>query len=928
MSSQPNITTTHVKAIRDANPTFDVTKIYDALLQNYRPYYAGKDRNSVINDINTALVFLQANPTWQPSTVARPFIPIRPPVPSYMPPISIFSPVQPRPSLITSEEDVDLSSGPPFPSVRYVQSRARSPPTTSTSLIPDLRGQNIYQASSSNSVPESSNGIISEVIYTKEELKLEGNTSPTPVEILNRINERSIVPYNLFHVESTLQKLRDYPSMDRISDTDMANLKRKARERWAVKQAIRYFRQQNIEPNVEDIKARLRGTGIWSSWLADPTLDYSIKRIMEFLQKHPDYVYTEGTTQTVLPFQRETLTNQSELNNFRWQVKKAKSMLEIGHVMVTPANIERYLRDNLKLKRDLVQRFSSVDFQQKIREALRYIRYHPHFNYEHETLIDPVSIIKSGDTIRVQGVELEQLGINRNLPEIMKFVNTAIKYSEQFERLGTMPSKAAIFILPDGFNVDLIMKSLAENQRMKLFSLNAINYLSQADNFKDALDNVFTEAVDGEPAIIYLKNLDRMFEALSTPHSQILSIKRTLEIQNFLPKVQVLDRKIVLIATVQSNAGLGDLNRAEYFSTQIRIALPDNEARQAMFVGMSQRKNISEDVLEPKALQEIISHTPGYTQADLELLFNTAANFAIEREHTKIELADIRKAVLEIKPLSVQSGLSKIPDVSWDDLGGLFQAKNEIFSTIMFPLKYPEVYKKFGIKQSSGVILYGPPGTGKTMIAKAIANDATANFISVKPSDVLQKYLGVSEDNVKKFFAQAAALAPCVLFFDEFESIGGVRSGDSEVSSKARNSIITQLLIEMDGVQSRDGVYLLAATNRLDAVDPAFLRPGRFDKRVYVGLPTEDERENILDVAINSLKSNGIEIEPIDTRTIAQQTDGFSAAELDALVHEAASIAAHEFINTMVDFQEPFTPRITSADFSRAVQNYARLTRK
>lgn len=775
-------------------------------------------------------------------------------------------------------------------------------------------------ASSSNSLINITNQQLANVVYIKKQFELEGNPAPTPIEIFERYKHD--YPGNsiqLSDMEHILQYLRQNPFLNQLDDETLNQLKLAYKQRWEVKQAIRALQQHgNANPTIEEIIRYVKGTSIWKGQ-AEPTLHFNIKRAMEFLRQHPDFIYVDESAQVQAG--PEVI---SELNNFRWNVlQTVKSMRKDGAV-ITPGNIESHLVSYWKI--DTARPYRSHELQQKIQEALDYLQSHPNFSYSHHRpKFDPIAIIGQGEAIQSGGVDLTELGINRSLPEILKFITTPAHFTEQYRYLGTSPSKIALLVMPEGFDVNLIIKSLALDQNMKLYGVDAVKYLTDQISLDTALDNVLTEAVEGAPSIIHIRQLDRLFRYLNDAHSRIILAKRTLEFQRFLDKIRDDERQILVIATVQSDDMISELTRAEYFSTQIRIPLPDNESREAMFKGMSSHRNVSENILEPNIIQEIISHTPGYTQADLKLLFDVASNFAIERvqssqEPLHIEIADIRRAILQIKPLSVQSGASTIPNVSWNDLGGLFKVKEEIFSTIMYPLKYPEVYKKFGITQSSGVILYGPPGTGKTMIAKAVANDATANFIAVKPSDIFSKYMGESEVSVRKFFARAAALAPCVLFFDEFESIGSVRTSGGEACAQARNSTITQLLVEMDGIQSRNGVYLLAATNRLDAVDPAFLRPGRFDKHIFVGLPIAEERESILDVAINELRLNGIEIEQIDTKIVATYTEGLSAADLAALVREAASLAAQDFISSMSGYTEPVLPKITADHFRRSLQ--------
>lgn len=862
MSYFPRQLTQHVKSIKTQHPGYNSDQIYAELMKNYGAYYIGKNKLALDSEIIDTLRFLIMNPTWQLSTV-QPIV---------------------------------------------------SVPSTSGSTVTEQQ--------------------LHDVIYIKKQLETEGNKSPSAADIYRRYQEKypndmaidlgevHYVSLQLPGVERALQHLRNNPSLDKLSDEELNQLKRAQKERWEVKQAIYVLKQQLYrQPTTDEIVQYLKGTSIWRGQ-ADPTITFTVNRDIKFLQQHPNFIYMDESSRVEPTTAPEIV---SELNNFRWNVLQiVKSMRKDG-AAITPSNIEKFLVNYFKV--NMSQPYRSHDLQRKIQEALEYLHDHPNFSYSHHRpTFDPLAVIGYTKTIHSNGTNLSELGIDKSLPEIMKFIAGPTYFASQYQDLKTKPSKIALLIMPEGFDVDLIISSIVFDRKMKLYAVDMTKFLDERINSETILQNTFTEASEGAPSVIHIAHLDRFFHYLNNGGARISIAKRTLEMQRFLSKVQEDARQVLIIATINSTALMSELLSAEYFSTQIMIPLPDNESRKAMFIGMVYQRNVSEEVLEAQNLQEIISHTPGYTHADLKLLFDVASNFTIERvrssdEILQISMADIRRAIHQIKPLSVQSGASTIPNVSWNDLGGLFDVKQEIFSSIMYPLKYPEIYKKFGITQSSGIMLYGPPGTGKTMIAKAVANDATANFIAVKPSDILGKYLGQSEGNVQSFFAKAAALAPCILFFDEFESIGGTRSSGGDGFSQARNSVVTQLLTEMDGVQSRNGVYLLAATNRLDAVDPAFLRPGRFDKQIFVGLPSLEERANILDVAIQGLKVNGIEVEDVNTKNIARQTDGFSAADLTALVRETASLAAREFIQSASEQFETAVPKITSDQFDWAIRN-------
>jgi len=326
------------------------------------------------------------------------------------------------------------------------------------------------------------------------------------------------------------------------------------------------------------------------------------------------------------------------------------------------------------------------------------------------------------------------------------------------------------------------------------------------------------------------------------------------------------------------------------------------------------RKNLPEEIvadLEREIIKAMLRYladqTHGFVGADIEALCKEAAMKALRRyipqidlnsdeiplellESMKVTFDDFREALKEIEPSAMREVLVEVPKVTWDDVGGLEDVKREIIEAVEWPLKYPEKFKKFGIKPPKGVLLYGPPGTGKTLIAKAVANEAEANFISVKGPELLSKWLGESEKAVRKIFKKARQVAPCIIFFDEIDAIAGMRGLEE---NRAVERVVNQLLTEMDGLEELEGVVVIGATNRPDIIDPALLRPGRFDRLVYVRPPDKKSR-----LAIFKIHTRNMPLaEDVDLEELADMTEGYVGADIEAVCREAVMLALREDIN-------------------------------
>ncbi len=326
------------------------------------------------------------------------------------------------------------------------------------------------------------------------------------------------------------------------------------------------------------------------------------------------------------------------------------------------------------------------------------------------------------------------------------------------------------------------------------------------------------------------------------------------------------------------------------------------------------RRNLREEVIQDlereiiKAmLKELADQTHGFVGADIEALCKEAAMKALRRyipqidmngdeiplellESMKVTYDDFKSALKEIEPSAMREVLVEVPKVTWNDVGGLEDVKREIIEAVEWPLKYPEKFKRFGIRPPKGVLLYGPPGTGKTLVAKAVANEANANFISVKGPELLSKWLGESEKAVRKIFKKARQVAPCIIFFDEIDAIAGMRGLEE---NRAVERVVNQLLTELDGLEELEGVVVIGATNRPDIIDPALLRPGRFDRLVYVRPPDKKSR-----LAIFKIHTRNMPLaEDVDLEELAEMTEGYVGADIEAVCREAVMLALREDIN-------------------------------
>jgi transitional endoplasmic reticulum ATPase len=446
---------------------------------------------------------------------------------------------------------------------------------------------------------------------------------------------------------------------------------------------------------------------------------------------------------------------------------------------------------------------------------------------------------------------------------------------------------------------------------------------------EEQLREVFEEAEENAPAIIFVDELD----SIAPKRGETSGDVERRVVAQLLSLMDGLDERgdvIVIGATNRVDAIDPALRRGGRFDREIEIGVPDKDGRKEILQVHTRGMPLTDSV----DLDQYAENTHGFVGADLENLAKEAAMNALRRIRPELDLEseeidaeilesmrvterDFKDALKGIEPSALREVFVEVPDVTWQDVGGLDDTQERLRETIQWPLEYPEVFEEMDVQAAKGVLLYGPPGTGKTLLAKAVANEAQSNFISIKGPELLNKYVGESEKGVREVFEKARANAPTVVFFDEIDSIAGQRGrhqGDSGVGER----VVSQLLTELDGLEELEDVVVVATTNRPDLIDPALVRPGRLDRHVHVPVPDEEGRRKIFEVHTRDKPL----ADDVDLDALARRTDGYVGADIEAVTREASMAATREFINS-VDKDEAATSvgnvRITMDHFEEAL---------
>ncbi|MDB9721967.1 CDC48 family AAA ATPase [Nitrosopumilus sp.] len=548
-------------------------------------------------------------------------------------------------------------------------------------------------------------------------------------------------------------------------------------------------------------------------------------------------------------------------------------------------------------------------------------------------------IAEKGETLRgVPQVTYEDIGgITNEIKKVREMIELPLRHPEIFEKLGIEAPKGVLLYGPPGTGKTLLAKAVANESQAHFISISGPEIMSKFYGESEArLREIFKEAREKAPSIIFVDEIDSIApkreevtgEVERRVVSQMLSLMDGLEARG---------KVIVIAATNRPNAIDPALRRPGRFDREIEIKVPDKKGRSDILAIHSRNMPLADDV----DMAKISSVSHGYVGADLEYLCKEAAMKCLRRLLPVLDLQeeklspetldklivnheDFTKALIEVTPSGMREVFIENPDVSWEEVGGLEDVKRELQETVEWPMKYPGLYDKLGHSMPRGILLHGPSGTGKTLLAKAVATQSEANFISVRGPELLSKWVGESERGIREIFKRARQSSPCVVFFDEIDSIAPIRGAGGENAVTER--VVSQLLTELDGMENMHGVIVLAATNRADMIDPALLRPGRFDKIIQIPLPDKESRKSILKLNAEKIPTVTEESDPkhIDFEKLSELTDGLSGADTASIANTAVSLVIHEYLDSHPDVKDiektTIDAKVTMKHFEEAVK--------
>ena len=499
-----------------------------------------------------------------------------------------------------------------------------------------------------------------------------------------------------------------------------------------------------------------------------------------------------------------------------------------------------------------------------------------------------------------EGITYEDVGgIGQQLQKVREMIELPLKHPELFRRLGIDPPKGVLLHGPPGTGKTMIAKAVATEVNAHFKSINGPEIISKYyGESEKQLREIFDEAAENSPAIVFIDEIDSICPKREDVTGEV-ERRVVAQMLTLMDGMQGRDNVVVIGATNRRDALDPALRRPGRFDREIEIGVPDRDGRSEIMDVHTRQMPIAEDF----DITWILDNTYGFVGADLAALVREAAMKALRRYLPEIDLEeetippevlekmevcmdDFKEAIKDVEPSALREIYVEVPEVSWEEVGGLLEVKDRLKESVEWPLTKPELFEHFGIKPPRGIVLFGAPGTGKTLLAKAIANEAQANFISIKGPELISKWVGESERAIREIFKKAKQSSPSIIFLDEFESIASMRSGGSaSEGSDVGNRVVNQLLASMDGVESLDGVIIVAATNRPEMIDPALLRSGRFERVLHVPPPDTGARETIFNI-----HTEGMPLSKFSFKDILTGLDGFTGADIEAVCREAALI--------------------------------------
>jgi transitional endoplasmic reticulum ATPase len=533
----------------------------------------------------------------------------------------------------------------------------------------------------------------------------------------------------------------------------------------------------------------------------------------------------------------------------------------------------------------------------------------------------------------IQRITYEDIGgLHVEIQKVREIIELPLRHPELFVRLGVEAPKGVLLHGPPGTGKTLLAKAVANESNANFYTIGGPEIISKFyGESEERLRETFKQAQENAPSIILIDEIDSIAPKREEVTGDVE--KRVVaQLLSLMDGMQARGKVVVIGITNRVNALDPALRRPGRFDREIEIGVPGRAGRlevlQIHTRGMPLEKNVN--------LESLADRTHGFVGADLEALCKEAAMRALRRilpevdleaesipakvlSKLVVEMKDFEEALKDIQPSALREVLVEVPDAKWSDIGGLEEVKSELQQAVEWPLKYADLFEKSGAKPPKGILLYGPPGTGKTLLAKALANESEANFISIKGPELLSKWVGESESGIREIFRKAKQAAPTVVFFDEVDSIAPVRGGGSS-DSNVTERVVSQLLTELDGLEELQKVVVLAATNRPDIVDPALLRPGRFDRVLKVPPPDKKARLEILKLhtAKNPLASD------VNLERIAEKTDGFTGADLAGVASTAVMMALQDLVSKYKTIEEvrkhAAEIKVTPKNFDQALE--------